>query len=433
MAFNWNISPNSQVATSASTGSTLAGAGAGVGETYLQYKLNEKSAEKAFQRQQKLLREEYDYNQQAQRNSISNMRKSAEEAGLSPLAILGQGFSPAGASASGVSAASVARPNLRPDATAARFDQTNAQVAVMQKQLDDIQASIDLKKSQKDNVDADTESKDLENASNRDANQAANENMREHLEGLKELFKSLGVDTSSIDAKIDDIDKGVRVYTQGAIRLNSEFEKYRKDLLENIPRYEQANFDYKVAELKKNNPKIAEAIATLPVSDQQKIDADITKIYSEAYRLQTAAQLDAQKIDEIETNIKMMVQRMKSEYLRDPRLMLKDGDYSAFASYLGMDVYERGMSTLQSLIQLRSGQSGAQLLQDARQAGAEKLEQIKGQNAKDIQSMKNAPSSTERVFFDKTGELQGGYREHKSYPEQQDDYKQKPARRKRRR
>lgn len=410
MAFDWNTSPSAQVQASAGAGSTLAGAGAGAGETYLQYKLNEKSAEKAFQRQQKLLREEYDYNQQAQRNSISNMRKSAEEAGLSPLAILGQGFSPAGASASGVSSASVARPNLRPDATAARFDQTNAQVAVMQKQLDDIQASIDLKKSQKDNVDADTESKDLENASNRDANQAANENMREHLVGLKELFKSLNVDTSSIDAKIDDIDKGVRVYTQGAIRLNSEFEKYRKDLLENIPRYEQANFDYKVAELKKNNPKIAEAIATLPISEQDKIEAEITKIYSEAYKLQTSAQLDASKIDEIETNIKAMVQRMKSEYLSDPRLMLKDEDYASFASWLGMDVYEKGMSVLQSLIQMRSGQLGAEK----------------------IQQMKDAPYVKEN--FDKTGAIQGGQRVYKEAPQApSDNFKQKPSRRKRRR
>lgn len=410
MAFNWNASPNSQVATSASTGSTLAGAGAGVGETYLQYKLNEKSAEKAFQRQQKLLREEYDYNQQAQRNSISNMRKSAEDAGLSPLAILGQGFSPAGASASGVSAASVARPNLRPDSTAARFDQTNAQVAVMQKQLDDIQASIDLKKSQKDNVDADTEGKNLDNASNRDANAAANEDMREHFEVLKDLYSSLGIDTSDIEARLDDIDKGVRVYTQGAIRLNSEFEKYRKDLLENVPRYEQTNFDYKVARLKANNPKIAEAIATLPVSEQHKIDADIVKIYSEAYKLQTAAQLDAQKIDEIQTNIKAMVQRMKSEYLRDPRLMLADEDYAHFASWLGMDVYEKGMSVLQSLIQMRSGQLGAEK----------------------IQQMKDAPYVMEK--FDKTGAIQGGQRTYKEAPQApSDEFKQKPARRKRRR
>lgn len=422
MSFDWNASPSAPVSQGANN-STAAGVAAGVGETLIQHGLNERSAERAFDRQKKLLRMEYDYNQMAQRNSITNVMKSAQDAGLSPLAALGAGgFSPAGASASGVSAASVSRPDLRPDRTTAQADQMAAQVALMGKQLEDLQASINLKEAQKGNVEEDTEAKKLGNEQNRDANQAATENMREHLEGMKDLYKSLGIDTSALDAKIDDIDNGVRVYTQGAIRLNAEFEKYRKDLLENVPRYEQANFDYKVAELKKNNPKIAEAIASLPVSEQNKIDAEITKIYSEAYKLQTSAQLDASKIDEIETNIKSMVQRMKSEYLRDSRLMLADEDYAHFASWLGMDVYEKGMSVLQNLIQLRSGQAGAQFLQDAKQAGAEKLEQ-----------MKQAPSTTTREFFDKTGELQGGYRESKTYPEQQSDYKQKPARRKRRR
>lgn len=409
MAFDWNKSPSAPVSQGANN-STAAGVAAGVGETLLQHDLNERSAEKAFQRQQKLLRQEFDYNQKAQRNSVVNMRKSAEDAGLSPLALLGQGFSPAGASASGVSAASVSKPDLRPDRTTAQFDQMAAQTAVLQKQLDDIQAGIDLKNSQKENVDEDTESKKLGNEQTRDANQAANENMREHIQGMKDLYKSLGIDTSALDAKLDDIDTGARVYTQGAIRLNNEFEKYRKDLLENVPRYEQANFDYKVAELKKNNPKIAEAIATLPLSEQGKLEADITKIYSEAYKLQTAAQLDAQKIDEIQTNIKALVQHMKSEYLSDPRLMLADDDYAHFASWLGMDVYEKGMSVLQSLIQMRSGQLGAQKLQQ----------------------MKDAPTFTET--FDKTGAIQGGQRTYKEAPQAPaDKFKQKPARRKRKR
>lgn len=425
MAFDWNASPSAPVSQGANN-STAAGVAAGVGETLLQHDLNERSAEKAFQRQQKLLRQEFDYNQKAQRNSVVNMRKSAEDAGLSPLALLGQGFSPAGASASGVSAASVSKPDLRPDRTTAQFDQMAAQTAVLQKQLDDIQAGIDLKNSQKDNVDEDTESKKLGNEQTRDANQAANENMREHLQGLKQLFESLGADASSIDAKIDDIDQGVRVYTQGAIRLNSEFEKYRKDLLENVPRYEQTNFDYKVAQLKKNNPQIAEAIASLPVSEQDKINAEITKIYADAFKAQTSAQLDAHKINEIETNVKALTQRMKSEYLRDPRLMLSDSDYAHFASWLGMDVYEKGMNTLQALIQMRSGQAGAQLLQDAKQSGAEKLEQMK---------QEGRPSTQTRTHYDmdKNGNVTGGYKEVIDNPSTQQGFHQKPARRKRRR
>lgn len=427
MAFNWNASPSANTASSSMNAGSAVGPVSGLVETGVQHALNERSAERSFDRQKQLLRQEYDYNQMAQRNAVRNTIAGAVDAGVNPVGVLNSGgFTPAGASASGASSASVARPDLRPDRTTAQADQMNAQVAIMQKQLDDVQASIDLKKSQKDNVDADTEGKNLNNDSFRDANQAANENMREHLAGLKDLFESLGIDTSSIDAKIDDIDKGVRVYTQGAIRLNSEFEKYRKDLLENIPRYDQTNFDYKVAELKKNNPKIAEAIATLPLSEQDKINAEISKIYADALKAQTSAQLDAEKIDEIETNIKAMVQRMKSEYLRDPRLMLADEDYAHFASWLGMDVYEKGMSMLQSLIQLRSGQAGAQALQELKQEGAEKLEQMK-------QDGKSSTQTRTHYDMDAKGNVTGGYKEVIDNPSSQSNFHQKPARKKRRR
>lgn len=415
--------------------STLAGVGAGVGETYLQYKLNEKSAEKAFQRQQKLLREEYDYNQQAQRNSISNMRKSAEEAGLSPIAILGQGFSPAGASASGVSSASVARPNLRPDSTAARFDQTAAQVEVLKKQLDDIQASIDLKGAQKENVDEDTRTKSMDNDMKVDANQAVNEDMLVHLRGLRSVMHSVGMDVSQIDKQIKELEEGERGYSMGSLMANLQFEDYRKKHLLNLPAYHEGMFNYKVAQIKNKYPAIAEAIAKRPQDEQHKIWSDIEKAYAEAYKAMSSGSLDVKKAQEIDANIQNTLQIIKQRYLSDPRLMIAEEDYSHFSTWLGMDVYEKGFGLLTDVIKARLGAMNAENLQQMKQAGAEDLQEMRQEGAEQLQRMKDAPS-VETSYGHKMED--GSYKQTKrSYKEEplqpSSDYKQKPARKKRRR
>lgn len=413
---DWSKSPNAPASTSAASGVAggIAGAASGLGETLLQQHFNEKNAQKAFERQRKLLREEYDYNQKAQRNSVRNMMQSAIDAGLSPVAMTGQNFSPAGASASGVSAASIARPELSPDRTIAQNLQIAGQVDLMSQQIKDLQASIDLKDAQRRNVDSDTHGKDIDNANKEDANASVNENMLEHLRAMSSLLKAQGQDVAWIDEKIKDIEQGDRNYTMGALNANKLFEEYRKQHARNIPVYNDADFAYKVSELKKKNPKIAQAIATLPISEQDKIEAEITRLYADAYKLQTSAQLDASKIDEIETGIKQMVQRMKSEYLKDPRLMLADEDYAHFASWLGMDVYEKGMSVLQNLISARQGQLGSLELQE-----------LKNES-------QNAPTVTEK--FDRTGAVQGGQRTYKELPEQQEpNYKQPKRKRKRKR
>lgn len=424
MAFDWSVSPNAAPSTAASSGigGSLAGAAAGGAETYIQYKLNQKEAQKAFERQQKLLRQEYDYNQKAQRNSVANMVQSAKDAGLSPVAMTGQSFSPAGASASGVSAASVSRPELSPDRTMAQNAQVAQQVDLMGQQIKDLQASIDLKEAQKNNVNESTRGTRIDNMHKEDADMAVHENMREHLVGLSDALKKLGQDTTWIDQKIQDIDNGDRSYTTGALQANKLFEEYRRSHTANIPVYSEAQFQYKIAELKRQNPKIAEAIATLPVSERGKLEADIVKLYAEAYKLQTSAQLDASNIDYLETQSKSLVQRMKSEYLRDPRLMLSDEDYAHFASWLGMDVYEKGMSVLQGLIQARAGALNSEALQEMKQEGAETLQEMKDAS--------KAQSKT-REFFNRKGEVTGGYTEKTN--QYAPDYRQKPSRKKRRR
>ena len=283
MAFDWSVSPNAAPSTAASSGigGSLAGAAAGGAETYIQYKLNQKEAQKAFERQQKLLRQEYEYNQKAQRNSVANMVQSAKDAGLSPVAMTGQSFSPAGASASGVSAASVSRPELSPDRTMAQNAQVAQQVDLMGQQIKDLQASIDLKEAQKKNVNESTRGTRIDNDRKDDADSSVTENMREHLQGISDALKRLGQDTTWIDQKIKDIDSGDRSYTTGALEANRLFEAYRKEHTANIPVYSEAEFAYKVAELKRQNPKIASAIATLPISEQGKLESEITKLYAD--------------------------------------------------------------------------------------------------------------------------------------------------------
>lgn len=423
---DWSTSPNSPTATASSVASPIAGAAVGGFETALQYKLNADEAKKAFERQQKLLRQEYDYNQLAQKESAANLVESAKRAGLSPVAVTGQSFSPAGASASGVSAAQVSKPELSPDKVVNAMDLMGAQVANL--------------KAQNSNIAADTRGKEIDNARKEDADSVVNENFRSHFQAIVDKFSKLGIDVSDLENKIDEIDSGDRKYTVGALMTNELFERYRAKFNENLPSYDKAYLDTIVANLRANNEKLWTALEQKDIAEFRKLKNEVVNVYEQTQKLVTSQKLDNAQVAKLEQEIKEITQRMRQAVANDPNLALEVGDIDAFERYMLMDVYNRALDFGAGILNAKFNKAGQMQLNDQkgqqqmdlqRLKGQqnETLQEFKGQQQQELQKMKNAP--TIRNFYDKDGNHTGGYREDKlSYAP---DYRQPRQRFKRKR
>lgn len=347
--------------------------GKGLLGTAVQHTLNSREAQKAFDRQKKLLRMEFDYNQKAQRNAPLNTRLGLEKAGINP-ALMNEGnFAPAGASASGAPSAQVSVPDFGGDISTMSLQ--SAQAENLRASNENISTQNALLKEQENAVRLENEKREIEISRMRDADTGVNENMLEHLRKLKDIMTNNGVDASEIQSKIDAIEKGDRSYTMGALLMNDAFEKFRAQVANNIPAYSEAEGRLKVAELRKKNPKVFEALALAPQKEQDKIEAEISKIYRDAYNAQMSGNLNAKKVDEIQANInkvvaetKSILQDAKSRYLNDPRLLIADEEYGKLGTYLGMDAYEKATGVLTTLL----GQKfGGQVAGDLKQLDAE--------------------------------------------------------------
>lgn len=363
-----------------------AGAATGLGESAIQYKLNSAEADKAYQRQQQLLRKEYDYNQQAQKNSYVNAVESAKRAGLSPVAVLGQSFAPAGASASGVSSASVSRPELSPDRVVSQSDLLAAQVENLA--------------AQNENIKEQTRGNKIDNDRKDDADSVVTENMRSHLDAIVNKFKSLGVDVSELESKIEQIDNGDRSYTLGALLANQTFEAYRRAFNENLPSYDKAYLETIVAYNKATNKAVWDALERMPQVEYQKYKAEITELYSRAQELAKRGKLDEKEIEKLNADIGQINVNIRRAVVNDPKLALDVGDIDAFERWLKMDIYDRALNF-----------------------GAEFLN-------KKTAPKKGMPPGKKTEYIGPSGELKGTKIE---TPEMQLNYRQKPSRWKRRR
>lgn len=347
--------------------------GKGLLGSAVQHTLNSREAQKAFDRQKKLLRMEFDYNQKAQRNAPLNTRLGLEKAGINP-ALMNEGnFAPAGASASGAPSAQVSAPDFGGDISSMSLQ--GAQAENLRASSENIASQNALLKAQQNAVELENEKRRIEISRMRDADSGVNENMLEHLRRMSQILRSNNLDSSVIDKRIEDIEKGERNYTMGALEMNDLFEKYRSQFAQNIPAYSEAENKLKVEELRKKNPKVFEALALAPQKEQEKIEAEIQKIYRDAYNAQMSGNLNAKKVDEIQANInkvvaetKAVLQDAKSRYLNDPRLLIADEEYGKLGTYLGMDAYEKATGVLTTLL----GQKfGGQVAGDLKQLDAE--------------------------------------------------------------
>lgn len=342
----------------------LASLGANVAQgllgTAVQHTLNSREAQKAFDRQKKMLRMEYDLNQQAQRNAPLNTRKGLEKAGINPAVMAEGSFSPAGASASGAPSAQVSAPDFKDSFST--IEMQNAQRENMAMSSLNLQAQNALLQAQKDNVEAQTAKTRTEVNRMKDADSGVTENMRSHLEGIEKVMVSLGMDATNVRDMIKQIDSGERQYTLGSLEMNNLFEQFRSLHLGNLPKYSGAEFDARVNAFKAQNPNFAEIIASAPEREQKEFEAKIRQYYASVYEMVSQGRLNEQSVSKIELEknqlielIKSIAQSRKAEYLRDNRLMIDEEDYSHLATNLGLQASEFASELLGDLVKQKAG------------------------------------------------------------------------------
>lgn len=331
----------------------IAAAAIGAAASHINNKMQQREAQKAYDRQKKLLREEYQINQDAQRNAAKNNVFGMKAAGVNPALAADGNFAPAGASVPSAPMADVESPVSAALAAA----QTQNVIAAQEKTNQNIDADIAVKKEQERKLKNEADIAKLTADRMRDADSGVNENMLTHLRAMRDSISRLKGNTAPIDKIIMEIENGERAYTLGSLEMNNLFEEYRRKHTLNMPAYSEMESNLKIADLKAKSPSYAKLVAALPEKESKKLDAEISKIYRDAYLAQSNGVLNEKKMQEIDANIKKtledaraIAQRAKSEYLRDPRMLINDEEYGKLATYIGMDVYEHGMDVLNQLI-----------------------------------------------------------------------------------
>ena len=92
-----------------------AGAASGVAGSLVQGDMNKAAQARQYRNQRALNQQGFQLSQLAQRQSASNLVESAKRAGLSPLAVLGQQFTPAVSSGGEAAGVSASAPNFDSD------------------------------------------------------------------------------------------------------------------------------------------------------------------------------------------------------------------------------------------------------------------------------------------------------------------------------
>lgn len=331
----------------------IAAAAIAAGASHINNKMQQREAQKAYDRQKKLLREEYLINQDAQRNAAKNNVFGMKQAGVNPALAADGNFAPAGASVPSAPMADVESPVSAALAAA----QTENIIAAQQKTNQNIDADIAVKMEQERKLKNEADIAELTANRMRDADSGVNENMLSHLKSIRAVLAHNNEDTSFVDNAIKEIEDGTRNYTLGSLEMNDLFERYRKSHASNLPVYSENDSNLKIAELRRKSPTYSKLVSALPEKEASKVDAEIAKIYRDAYNAQVSGNLTEKKIQEIDVNIKKVLeeaksiaQRTRSEYLRDPRMLIDDEDYAKLATYIGMDVYEKGTGVLEALV-----------------------------------------------------------------------------------
>lgn len=289
-----------------------AGAGEGAANSILGntlgYYNNVNLQRQQFNNQKKLNKQGYELAQMAQRNSASNLVESAKRAGLSPLAVLGQAFTPA------VSSGGEAAP--------AHFDTAPMNLGIVETVLAAKQA----------------EHQDLENQKLRtEVNRMKDEDdsfvigYRQNLErekaDLQDQMKSGKGDKSALENRVAEIDASIKKLddpkysgTVGILEGYKKSAEQSKASFDIVNNFLQGKLDKDVL-VKKLGNGTASVLATVPKAERAQLRQNIEHVKQLVAESESKESLNDQTVQKLQVDIEAIGNQILHANLNDPNFI----------------------------------------------------------------------------------------------------------------
>lgn len=289
-----------------------AGAGEGAANSILGntfgYHNNVNLQRQQFNNQKKLNKQGYELAQMAQRNSASNLVESAKRAGLSPLAVLGQAFTPAVSSGG--------------EAASAHFDSSPVHLGIVESVLAAKQA----------------EHQDLENQKLRtEVNRMKDEDdsfvigYRQNLErekaDLQDQLKSGKGDKSGVENRIAEIDASIKKLddpkysgTVGILEGYKKSAEQSKASFDVVNNFLQGKLDKDVL-VKKLGNGTANILATVPKVERAQLRQNIEHAKQLIAESESKESLNDQTVQKLQVDIEAIGNQLLHANLNDPNFI----------------------------------------------------------------------------------------------------------------
>lgn len=274
----------------------------------------------------------YKYSQMAQINAAANTRAGLEKAGLSPALMNAGNFSPAQMSAAPMQNKQISAPSL---------DGVSALLSAQQSSL--MEEQKELVHAQRNNVEADTDSKDIDNARKAAEDSVADSALRGSIDKL--LKDSVG------NPELYSYAQGLKKYFDthngnvGSFAGLQRLSDYVLHLDKNKAESLEVSLLTKVNELKLKNGS-AQVLARMPSMTQRKILSEISHTNADIGLIMANKDLsEADVLERVERISKEATERIKT-YHSDAAAMVDNGDWKAFVSSIGAEALSKAAEGL---------------------------------------------------------------------------------------
>ena len=234
----------------------------------------------------------------AQRQAPSNMVQGYKMAGLSPALASNGNFAPAGMSPAPLASSHVNASGVNP---------VDAVLSAKQAHLLDAQA---------ENVEANTESTEIQNTREHTADEQFVEAMKENLEDSIHIYNELGLDSSSLQASYDAISSGEMKVNLGTFKANMQALELSSKSMDGYLQKLQ-NVTNQLIEVHKLDNGVAKDIALMPKVERELEEKKIALTLAQTYYM-------TQSGDEAKANIKKIGEEIK-KFNAEIDLMAKEG------------------------------------------------------------------------------------------------------------
>lgn len=284
-----------------------AGAASGVASSIVQGDMNRTLQAQQYRNQRALNEQGFKLGQLAQRQSVPNLVESAKRAGMSPLAVLGQSFTPAVSSGGEAAGASASAPN---------FDFVSALAA--EEQVKNMRLQNDLLEREVN------KGKDADNSfviSYRETLE------REKSDLQKQMSESHGTNAQELQTRINDIDASLEKLkdpnyraTVGILEGYKAGAETAKKSFEIVNNFLEGKLNKDVL-VKKLGNGTADILSSVPKYERDELRARIDSIRQVIAESESKEKLNDQTVLKLQADITALGQQVLRANLNDPNFL----------------------------------------------------------------------------------------------------------------